>query len=256
MIQRLLIANRGEIACRIILSCKKLNIQTVAVFSMADENSLHTKLADEAYFLGASHAQESYLNIDKIIEIAKKYNCDAIHPGYGFLAENANFARTAEDNNIIFVGPSSTVIAQMGNKIQAKSIMQAAGVATIPGYYGNAQTSKQLQQHADKIGYPLLIKAAGGGGGKGMRIVDCKTNFTDSLASAKREAKSSFNDSTILLEKYLPTARHIEVQIIADNYGNILHCHERDCSIQRRYQKIILLSSAVRAKLAFSAKKP
>ena len=239
MINKLLIANRGEIACRIIRSCKKLGIQTVAVYSEIDQSAMHVQLADEAVFIGGSAASSSYLKMEKIIEVAQQTQADAIHPGYGFLAENADFAKLCENNHIIFIGPNSQAIAKMGSKKEAKELVSQYQVPIIPGYNGSDQSIERLQLEAQKIGFPLLIKAAAGGGGKGMRIVNCSEDFLESLKAAKREARAAFHDDTVLLEKFFPNSRHIEVQIFGDQHGNIIHFFERECSIQRRYQKII-----------------
>ncbi len=239
MINKILIANRGEIACRIIKTCKSKGIQTVAVYSDADKNALHVQLADEAVWIGESAPASSYLKMDKLIQIAKSTYSDAIHPGYGFLAENANFAQLCQDHGIIFIGPNPKAIQAMGSKKEAKDLVEKYNVPTIPGYKGSDQSLETLQIEAQKIGFPLLIKAAAGGGGKGMRIVRKSEEFTEALSAAKREALSAFGDDTILLEKYFDTSRHIEVQIFGDKHGNIIHFFERECSIQRRYQKII-----------------
>ncbi|MGE3920603.1 MAG: acetyl-CoA carboxylase biotin carboxylase subunit [Gammaproteobacteria bacterium] len=239
MINKILIANRGEIACRIIKTAKRMGIQTVAVYSEADTKALHVKLADEAYFLGPSASKESYLNIKKIIQIASNANVQAIHPGYGFLAENAEFAKQCEKAQIIFIGPPVSAIEAMGSKSVAKQIMAKANVPLVPGYHDTAQETDVFLNAAKKIGYPVLLKASAGGGGKGMRIVQEPTELADAINSAKREAKTSFNDDTLLLEKYVQKPRHVEIQIFADAQGNCVYLFERDCSIQRRHQKII-----------------
>lgn len=239
MFNTLLIANRGEIACRIIRTAKKLGIRCIAVYSAIDEEALHVKLADEAFYLGAAPSQASYLNIDAIITAAKQANAQAIHPGYGFLAENADFAERCHAAGICFIGPSPAAIRAMGDKIAAKQLAAKIGIPVVPGYQTDVQDPDVLLQAAEKIGYPILLKAAAGGGGKGMRLVNSKAEFMSALASAKREAKASFADDRILLEKYLPNARHIEVQIFADQHHNAVHLFERDCSLQRRHQKII-----------------
>ncbi len=239
MIKKILIANRGEIACRIVRTCKSLGIATVAVYSDADKFSLHVKMADEAVWIGESAPSASYLKMDKLIEVAKQTQADAIHPGYGFLAENATFAQLCWDNGIIFIGPNPQAIQAMGSKKEAKELVSQYQVPTIPGYNGSDQSLHRLQSEAQKIGFPLLIKASAGGGGKGMRIVRSQEAFNDALNAAKREALAAFGDDTVLLEKYFDTSRHIEVQILGDKHGNIIHCFERECSIQRRYQKII-----------------
>ncbi len=239
MINKVLIANRGEIACRIIKTCKKLGIQTVAVFSDADKQSLHVKMADEAIWIGESSPSASYLKMEKLIEVAKSTQSDAIHPGYGFLAENASFAQLCLDNQIIFIGPHPKAIQAMGSKKEAKELVSKYNVPVIPGYNGSDQSNETLINEAQKIGFPLLIKAAAGGGGKGMRIVRSEKEFLEALNAAKREALAAFADDTVLLEKYFDSSRHIEVQIFGDKHGNIIHFFERECSIQRRYQKII-----------------
>ncbi|MEE4245684.1 MAG: acetyl/propionyl/methylcrotonyl-CoA carboxylase subunit alpha [Kangiellaceae bacterium] len=239
MFNKLLIANRGEIACRVIKTANKLGIKTVAIFSDADRNARHVRLADEAFYVGPSPANESYLNIDNIIAAAKHSGAEAIHPGYGFLSENTHFAKVCDDNNIVFVGPPSSAIDAMGSKSAAKDIMQEAGVPLVPGYHGENQEPEFLLQQANDMGYPVLIKATAGGGGKGMRIVKSEAEFLDALASCQREAKKSFANDRVLIEKYLVKPRHIELQIFADNFDNAVHLFERDCSLQRRYQKVI-----------------
>lgn len=238
-IKSLLIANRGEIACRIIHTAKKLNIKTVAIYSEIDTHAKHVKMSDEEIAIGKNSPRESYLNIDAIIQAAKKAKVDAIHPGYGFLAENAAFAKGCENANIIFVGPSSNAISAMGSKLQAKNLMISANVPTIPGFSGPIQDVDSLVIEARKIGLPVLLKASSGGGGKGMRIVQEEVNLKDAILSAKRESQNSFGDDTLIIEKYLPNARHIEVQIFGDSHGNYVHLFDRDCSMQRRHQKII-----------------
>ena len=239
MIKSLLIANRGEIACRIIRTARRLGIRTVAVYSDADASALHVRLADEALHIGPSPAAESYLVGDKIIEAAKTAGANAIHPGYGFLSENADFAESVIRAGIVWVGPNPESIRAMGLKDAAKSLMQAAGVPTTPGYLGEDQSAKRLKSEADTIGYPVLIKAVAGGGGKGMRKVDKARDFAESLASCQREAKASFGDDRVLLEKWITDPRHIEVQVFGDSHGNVVHLFERDCTLQRRHQKVI-----------------
>ncbi|TQV77511.1 acetyl/propionyl/methylcrotonyl-CoA carboxylase subunit alpha [Aliikangiella marina] len=238
-ISKLLIANRGEIACRIIRTAQRMGIECVAVYSDADKNAQHVKLADEAWYIGPSPAQESYLRSDKILQVAKQSGANAVHPGYGFLSENAEFAATCQQNNIIFVGPPVGAIEAMGSKSEAKRIMHEAEVPLVSGYHGDEQSESLLQAEADKIGYPLLIKATAGGGGKGMRVVESSAEFIDALNSCKREAKSSFGDDKVLIEKYLTKPRHVEIQVFADSLGNAVHLFERDCSVQRRHQKVI-----------------
>ncbi|OQW42257.1 MAG: methylcrotonoyl-CoA carboxylase [Proteobacteria bacterium SG_bin5] len=239
MIASLLIANRGEIACRIIRTCRKLGIRTIAVYSDADARALHVRQADEAVHIGPSPARESYLRGDKIIAAAKATGAEAIHPGYGFLSENADFAEAVAAAGLIWVGATPHSIRAMGLKDAAKKLMADAGVPVTPGYLGEDQAPDRLQAEADAIGYPVLIKAVAGGGGKGMRRVEASADFADALASCKREAASSFGDDRVLIEKYITAPRHIEVQVFGDTHGNIVHLFERDCSLQRRHQKVI-----------------
>lgn len=239
MIKKILIANRGEIACRVISTAKKLGILTVAVYSDIDKRSQHVKMADEAICLGGASASESYLNGALIIQRAIELSVDAIHPGYGFLSENAQFADMCEQHSIIFIGPKSSAIRAMGSKSAAKTIMEQASVPLVPGYHGDEQNPAFLQNEAEKMGYPVLLKAAAGGGGKGMRQVSKPQDFMQALDAAKREAKSSFNDDHMLVEKYLTEPRHVEIQVFCDNHGNGVYLFERDCSVQRRHQKII-----------------
>ncbi|TCN85846.1 acetyl/propionyl/methylcrotonyl-CoA carboxylase subunit alpha [Shewanella fodinae] len=238
-IRKLLIANRGEIACRIIRTCQQLGISTLAIHSAVDRHALHVSLADEALELSGDSALAPYLDIDAIIDAAKRCGADAIHPGYGFLSENATFASACSAHGLIFVGPPASAIEAMGSKSAAKAIMAAAGVPLVPGYHGPEQASRFLQQQANTIGFPLLIKAAYGGGGKGMRVVTNASDFTAALAAAKREAKAAFGDDTVLLERYLTQPRHIEVQVFADQQGHCIYLGDRDCSLQRRHQKVI-----------------
>lgn len=239
MFKKLLIANRGEISCRIIKTAKKMGLSTVAIYSDADADALHVQLADEAVNVGPAPSRESYLCSQKIIDIALELGVDAIHPGYGFLSENAGFCRLCEQNNIVFVGPPVGAIEAMGSKSAAKQIMETAGVPLVPGYHGEKQDPKLLKQHADNMGYPVLLKAAAGGGGKGMRQVWKESEFFSALDAAKREALSSFNDEIMLVEKYLTQPRHVEIQVFCDNHGNGVFLFERDCSVQRRHQKVI-----------------
>jgi len=239
MITSLLIANRGEIACRIIRTARELGVRTVAVYSDADANALHVREADEAVHIGPSPARESYLVGDKIIAAAKATGAEAIHPGYGFLSENADFAQAVKDAGLIWVGPNPDSIRAMGLKDAAKARMIAAGVPVTPGYLGEDQRPDHLKAEADTIGYPVLIKAVAGGGGKGMRRVDASNEFADALLSCQREAASSFGDDRVLIEKYILSPRHIEVQVFGDSHGNVVHLFERDCSLQRRHQKVI-----------------
>jgi len=239
VITSLLIANRGEIACRVIRTARRLGIRTVAVYSDADAKALHVRQADEAVHIGPSPPRESYLCGDKIIEAAKATGAEAIHPGYGFLSENADFAQAVIDAGLIWVGPKPTSIRAMGLKDAAKKLMTEAGVPVTPGYLGEDQDTKRLKKEAGAIGYPVLIKAVAGGGGKGMRRVDEPGQFEDALDSAKREAASAFGDDRVLIEKYILSPRHIEVQVFGDSHGNVVHLFERDCSLQRRHQKVI-----------------
>jgi len=239
MLKSLLIANRGEIACRIIRTARTMGIRTVAVYSDADAKSLHVRMADEAVHIGPSPARESYLVGEKIIEAARATKAQAIHPGYGFLSENADFAESVIKAGLIWVGPKPDSIRAMGLKDAAKKLMADAGVPVTPGYLGEDQDPKRLKKEADAIGYPVLIKAVAGGGGKGMRKVDAAKDFQDALESCKREAASSFGDDRVLIEKYILSPRHIEVQVFGDSHGNVVHLFERDCSLQRRHQKVI-----------------
>ena len=239
MIASLLIANRGEIACRIIRTARRMGIRTVAVYSDADAKALHVRQADEAVHIGPSPARESYLVGEKIIAAAKATGVEAIHPGYGFLSENADFAQAVIDAGLVWVGPRPESIREMGLKDAAKKLMDAAGVPTTPGYLGEDQDPTRLQAEADAISYPVLIKAVAGGGGKGMRRVNASAEFAEMLLSCKREAASSFGDDRVLIEKYIERPRHIEVQVFGDTHGNVVHLFERDCSLQRRHQKVI-----------------
>ena len=239
MIEKLLIANRGEIACRIIRTAHDMGIATVAVYSDADARALHVRSADEAVHIGPSPAAESYLVGEKIIAAAKQTGADAIHPGYGFLSENAAFAQAVIDAGLIWVGPKPSSIEAMGLKDAAKKLMRAAGVPVTPGYEGEDQSVERLKSEADAIGYPVLIKAVAGGGGKGMRKVDAAADFEAMLESCRREAKASFSNDEVLLEKWITSPRHIEVQVFGDSHGNVVHLFERDCSLQRRHQKVI-----------------
>ena len=239
MFTKILIANRGEIACRVIKTASRLGIRTVAVFSEADANARHARLADEAVLIGPPAARESYLNIERILDAAKKTGAQAIHPGYGFLSENEDFAGACVANGIVFIGPPVEAIRAMGSKSAAKDLMEKAKVPLVPGYHGEKQEAKFLQSEADRIGYPVLIKASAGGGGKGMRIVSKASEFADALASCKRESASSFGDDRVLIEKYVLRPRHVEIQVFADNHGNCVYLFERDCSVQRRHQKVL-----------------
>ena len=238
-VKKLLVANRGEIACRIMRTAKDMGIATVAVYSDADRDALFVKKADEAICIGGTHASESYLVQDKIIAAAKKVGADAIHPGYGFLSENASFSKRCKDEGIAFIGPSAEAIISMGSKIGAKELMKKSGVPVVPGYNGADQSIATLKKEATKVGYPILIKASAGGGGKGMRIVNKEDELEAAIQGASREAEKSFGDGTLLIEKYFPTAKHIEFQIFGDEHGTYTHFFDRECSLQRRYQKVI-----------------
>ena len=239
MFTKLLIANRGEIACRIIKTARRMGIQTVAVYSQADANALHVRMADEAVLIGPAAARESYLVIDRIIAAARQTDAKAIHPGYGFLSENEAFSEACERSDIVFVGPPAKAIKAMGSKSAAKALMQQAGVPLAPGYHGDVQDAAFLARQAQQIGYPVLIKASAGGGGKGMRRVERPDEFAAALASCKREALGAFGDDHVLIEKYVLQPRHIEIQVFADQHGNCVHLFERDCSVQRRHQKVL-----------------
>ncbi|OEI84328.1 acetyl-CoA carboxylase biotin carboxylase subunit [Brucella sp. BO3] len=239
MFQKILIANRGEIACRVIRTARKLGIVTVAIYSDADANALHVEMADEAVRVGPAASAQSYLNVDAIIKAALETGAQAIHPGYGFLSENPAFVDAVEEAGLIFIGPSAKAIRAMGLKDAAKALMEKAGVPVVPGYHGDNQDGAFLKSEADRITYPVLIKARAGGGGKGMRRVDSAADFAAALESARREAEASFGDGAVLVEKYMAKPRHIEVQVFGDNHGNAVHLFERDCSLQRRHQKVI-----------------
>ncbi len=239
MFEKVLMANRAEIAVRVIKGCQEMGIKTVAVYSDVDKKAPHVRMADESVALGDPTPSESYLNIKKIIDAAIEKGADAIHPGYGFLAENPDFAKSCEAVGIKFIGPSADVIAKMGNKIEAKKIMEKAKVPVIPGYHGSKQDIETLIKESKKIGFPILVKATSGGGGKGMKVVRREEDLRDSIEGAKREALSAFGDDSVFIERYLDQPRHIEFQILADELGNVIHLNERECSIQRRHQKII-----------------
>jgi 3-methylcrotonyl-CoA carboxylase alpha subunit len=244
MFSSLLIANRGEIACRIIRTARALGIRTIAVASEADRSWPHWRAADEAVFIGDGPAADSYLNIGKIIDAARRTGTQAVHPGYGFLAENAEFAQSCADAGLVFVGPPATAIAAMGSKARAKELMIEAGVPVVPGYHGANQAQNVLKREAQDVGFPLLVKAVAGGGGRGLRHVEREEDFLAALASAQREAKNGFGDERVLIERYVANPRHIEIQIFADDHGNAVHLYERECSVQRRHQKVIEESPA------------
>ena len=239
MFSKILIANRGEIACRVAATAKRLGVNTVAVYSDADREAKHVAVCDEAVYLGGSSPKDSYLKGDAIIAIAKETGAQAIHPGYGFLSENADFAQACQDAGLVFIGPSADAIRAMGGKSESKRLMEAAGVPLIPGYHGDNQDAEFLKQQADSIGYPVLIKASAGGGGKGMRIVEKSSDFIGLLDSCRREAITSFGNDQVLIEKYAIKPRHIEIQVFGDTHGNYVHLFERDCSVQRRHQKVL-----------------
>lgn len=259
MLKKILVANRGEIAVRILRACREMSISTVAVFSEADRKSLHIQMADEALSIGPAPAIESYLNMDKIIETAHQTGAEAIHPGYGFLAENAEFARRCEKEKIVFIGPNSKALELVGDKVRSRQTMEKAGVPIIPGMRSIPENLSEYEVEAQKIGYPLMIKASAGGGGKGMRIVWSSKELKPFLEACMREAKSAFGDESVYLEKYIEEPRHVEFQALADNYGNVVHLFERECSIQRRHQKIVeetpsqALDSELRAKMGKTA---
>jgi len=259
MIRRILVANRGEIVCRIARTARRLGLTTIAVYSDADRNAQHVRIADEAYHLGAAPAAESYLNIDKLIALAKRVGADAIHPGYGFLSENAAFAQACVDAGLIFVGPPAAAIKAMGSKSASKAAMAAAGVPVAPGYHGGEQSAQRLIEEAGRVGYPLIIKASAGGGGKGMQVVNSAAEVPAAVESAQRLARTAFGDDRLLMERYFPLARHVEVQVFADSHGQTISLFDRDCSVQRRHQKIIEeapapdLRDEVRAAMASAA---
>jgi 3-methylcrotonyl-CoA carboxylase alpha subunit len=235
----LLIANRGEIACRVIRTARAMGLRTVAVYSEADRDAMHVAMADEAVLLGPARARDSYLNIERVIEAARKTGAEAVHPGYGFLSESAEFAQACLDAGLVFVGPTAAMIRMMGSKSGSKMLMEQAGVPLVPGYHGEAQDEATLSKAADRIGFPVLVKASAGGGGRGMRIVRSATELAAAITSAKREAKAAFGDDRMLIEKFVQNPRHIEVQVIGDSHGNLLSLFERECTLQRRHQKVI-----------------
>ncbi|MCA1731609.1 MAG: ATP-grasp domain-containing protein [Actinobacteria bacterium] len=236
---KLLVANRGEVAVRLIRACRELSITSVAVYSEADEHAMHVRLADEAYPIGPALAVESYLNVEKIVAVAKESGAEAVHPGYGFLSENAGFARAVEEAGISWVGPPAEAMEKVGDKVRAKELAREADVPTVPGYAGDDESEEHLSEEADRIGYPALVKASAGGGGRGMRPVWRQEDFLEAVRGAKREAEAAFGAGSVFLEKLVENPRHVEVQVVADNHGNVVHLYERECSIQRRHQKII-----------------
>ena len=239
MFSKILIANRGEIACRVIRTARRLGIHTVAVYSDADAKALHVEMADEAINIGPAPARDSYLRAEAILDAAKRTGAEAIHPGYGFLSENAAFAEACADAGVVFIGPPASSIRAMGGKSEAKALMETAGVPLVPGYHGEDQSPELLRAEAKRIGFPVLIKASAGGGGKGMRVVTSLEEFDDQLNGAKREAINSFGDDRVLIERYVTRPRHVEIQVFADTQGNCVYLFERDCSIQRRHQKVV-----------------
>jgi 3-methylcrotonyl-CoA carboxylase alpha subunit len=239
MFEKILIANRGEIAVRVIRTARRMGIRTVAVYSEADAGAMHVQLADEAVCIGPAPAAESYLRGDVILDVARRTGAQAIHPGYGFLSENAKFAKACADAGVVFIGPPIEAIRVMGSKSDSKRVMSTAGVPLVPGYHGTGQEFETLRLEAERIGYPVLVKASAGGGGKGMRIVRAAAELADAVTGAKRESKAAFGDDTLLLEKYLTQPRHVEIQVFADTHGNCVYLFERDCSLQRRHQKVI-----------------
>ncbi len=259
MFKKILIANRGEIACRVIQTCQRMGVSTVAVYSTADRHAMHVQAADEAVFIGPAQATASYLDMDHILDAAKQTGAEAIHPGYGFLSENSEFARRCKKAKIVFIGPSPESMDAMASKSAAKALMEKAGVPVVPGYHGDDQAKKKLEDEAKRIGFPLMIKATAGGGGKGMRIVHKAGDFGDALDGARREAKNAFGDDTVLLEKYIEHPRHIEFQVFGDTHGNAVHVFERECSLQRRFQKVVeetpspFLDEATRGKMGEAA---
>lgn len=260
-IYKILVANRGEIAIRIMRTCREMEIRSVAVFSDADRTSMHVRYADEAYYIGPSPSRESYLNAGKIIEVALKSKADAIHPGYGFLSENAGFARLCQENNLIFIGPSPEVIDKMGNKIESRKAMIAAGIPVVPGTTEPVSSEQEALEIIRKIGLPAMIKASAGGGGRGMRLIQDEAEILGSLRAARSEALTSFGDDSVYIEKYISSPHHIEFQVLGDQYGNVIHLFERECSIQRRHQKVVeetpspLLTPGLREKMGNHAVK-
>src|SRR6201991_3989002 len=257
----LLIANRGEIACRVIRTAKAMGLRTVAVYSEADRDALHVAQADQAVLLGPARARDSYLNIERVIEAARKSGAEAVHPGYGFLSENAEFAQACADAGLVFVGPTAEMMIAMGSKSGSKALMEKAGVPMVAGYHGEAQDEPTLAKAADRIGFPVLVKAPAGGGGRGMRIVRSAAELSPAIVSAKREAKAAFGDDRMLIERFVQNPRHIEVQVIGDSHGNLVSLFERECTLQRRHQKVIeeapspTLNDKQRAAISLAARK-
>ena len=261
MFKKVLVANRGEIAIRVMRACRELGISTVAVCSEADKNALFAKYADEAYLIGPAPSSKSYLNIEAILAVAKNTGSDAIHPGYGFLSENPAFAERCEEEGLIFIGPPSHVIAEMGNKIRARHLMMKAGVSVVPGTKDAVDDLDEAKVFAENIGYPVIIKASAGGGGIGMKVAHCREELVTTFGSTRQMAGSAFGDSSVFIEKYLEEPRHIEIQILADSYGNTIYLSDRECSIQRRHQKLIeeapspIMTSELRAQMGEAAVK-
>jgi 3-methylcrotonyl-CoA carboxylase alpha subunit len=259
MFNKILIANRGEIAVRVARTARRLGVASVAVYSSVDRGALHVEACDQAFYIGAASASESYLNGMRILEVAAECGAEAIHPGYGFLSENAEFARACAAAGIVFIGPPAAAIDAMGSKSEAKALMDTAGVPLIPGYHGDDQHDDILAAESRRVGYPQLIKASAGGGGKGMRLVGQQSEFAAALVSARRESRAAFGDDKVLIERYLACPRHVELQVFADNQGNCVHLFERDCSIQRRHQKVIEeapapgLDAGIRAQMGAAA---
>ncbi len=239
MIKKILIANRGEIAVRIIKACRELGITSAAIYSEIDKNSLHVRVADEAYLIGPAQASESYLNVDKIIELAKEINADAVHPGYGFLSENSEFIKRIRDEGLVFIGPSAESVLLMGDKTEARKLMKANNIPVVPGTVDPLQSLEQAKKVCSEVGYPVMLKAKAGGGGKGMRKIDSEDQLADAIERAQSEAQKAFGNADVYIEKYIESPKHIEVQVLADQHGNYLHLFERECSVQRRHQKII-----------------
>lgn len=259
MFKKVLVANRGEIAIRVMRACRELSIETVAVYSEADKNALFAKYADEAYLIGPAPASQSYLNMEAILDVARKTGAEGIHPGYGFLSENAEFAKRCEEEGFIFIGPPSNVIAEMGSKIRARNLMIKAGVPVVPGTKEAIDDMEEARTIADEIGYPVLLKASAGGGGIGMKVVNSREEFATALSSTRQMAGSAFGDSSVFIEKYVTGPRHIEIQILADSKGNTVYLSDRECSIQRRHQKLIeeapspIMTSELRAEMGETA---
>ncbi len=261
MFSKVLVANRAEIACRVIRACKELGIKTVAVYSEADKEALHVKMADEAYLIGPAQAAQSYLNMDKIIEVAKESGAEAIHPGYGFLAENSTFIRKVQEAGLVFIGPNPEAVEAMGSKIEARQTMQKAGVPVVPGTIEGISDLEEAKKIANEIGYPVMVKASAGGGGIGMQIAKNDAELEQAFKMCQMRAKAYFGDPTLYIEKYIEQPRHIEIQVLADKHGNVIHVNERECSIQRRHQKVIeeapsaVVTQKLREKMGEAAKK-